>query len=183
MKDFMLNPDYLDFSPLFYAASAHLAVYLINTYGLEKYKQIGRYEDIKKGFEEIYHQPIDSIVTGWNQFYQKNKYILGPQREITVKVIPGNIPDTSSICIAGDISQFGMWDPAKVKLIKQQDGSWTKTFPFAEGTILSYKITRGSWDKEALDDKGNVPQNSTLQVKADETITIKINKWKDNIKN
>jgi hypothetical protein len=66
-------------------------------------------------------------------------------------------------------------------LIKQKDGSWTKTFHFDEGTILSYKITRGSWDKEALDDNGNIPQNSTLEVKGDETVTIKINKWKDNI--
>ena len=179
MKDFLLNSNHIDFSPLFYAASAHLAVYLINTYGLEKYKQIGRYEDVKKGSEEIYHQPLDSIVNGWNKFFQKNKYILGPQREITIKVILINIPDTSSIYIAGDNSQFGMWDPAVVKLIKQKDSSWIKTFHFAEGTIISYKITRGNWDKEALDDNGNVPQNYTFEVKGDEIITLKINKWKD----
>lgn len=179
MKNFMLNSNNFDFSPLSYAASAHLAVYLINTYGLEKYKQMGRYDDVKKGSEEIYHQPLDSLVTGWHQFFLKNKYILGPEREITIKVIPINLPDISSICVSGDDSQLGTWDPAKVKLIKQKDNSWIKTFRFAEGTILSYKITRGSWDKEALDDNGNILQNSTLEVKADETITIKINRWKD----
>ena len=179
MKDFMLNYNNFDFSQLSYAASAYLAVYLINTYGLDKYKQMGRYDDVKKGSEEIYHQPLDSIVTGWNQFFLKNKCILGPEREITIKVIPINIPDTSSICIAGDNSQLGMWDPASVKLVKQKDASWIKIFHFAEGTILSYKITRGSWDKEALDDNGTVPPNSTYEVKGDETITIKINRWKD----
>ena len=183
MKDFMLNSNNFDFSPLSYAASAHLAVYLINTYGLDKYKQMGRFDDNKRGSEEIYHQPLDSIVYGWNRFFLRNKYVLGPEREIKIKVIPINIPDTSSICIAGDISQLGAWDPSKVKLIKQNDGGWTKTFHFAEGTILLYKITRGSWDNEALDDNGNVPPNSTLDVKVDETIIIKINKWKDQILN
>ena len=178
MKDFMLTSNF-DFSPLSYAASAHLAVYLINTYGLDKYKNMAKYEDVKKGSDEIYHQSLDSLANGWNQFFQKHKYVLGPERELTIKVIPVNIPDTSSICISGDNSQFGMWDPAKVKLIKQKDGSWLKTFHFAEETILSYKITRGSWDKEALNDDGNVPQNSTLKVKANEIITIKINGWKD----
>ena len=178
MKDFMLT-SYFNFSPLSYAASAHLAVYLINTYGLDKYKNMSKYEDVKKGSDEVYHQSLDSLANGWNQFFQKHKYVLGPERELTIKIIPVNIPDSSSICISGDSSQFGMWDPAKIKFIKQKDGSWIKTFHFAEGTILSYKITRGSWDNEALDDNGNVPQNSTLEIKKDETLTIKINKWKD----
>ena len=89
MKDFILNSNF-DFSPLSYAASAHLAVYLINTYGLDKYKKMSKYNDAKKGSEDTYNQTLDSLANGWNQFFQKNKYKLGPETRNNNKGNPNN---------------------------------------------------------------------------------------------
>lgn len=79
----------------------------------------------------------------------------------------------------GDNLLLGMWDPGPIQMTKQNDGCWVKTISFAEGTILSYKITLGSWESETLDNNGNVPQNSVFEVSGDNTIYIKIDKWKN----
>ncbi|MDP3150518.1 MAG: carbohydrate-binding module family 20 domain-containing protein [Ignavibacteria bacterium] len=179
MKNFLNNSNNFDFSQLSYAASAHFAKYLIDTYGLEKFKSAASFEDMSKGFRENYNKSLDEIVEGWNAYFQNNKVELGAEREIVFKVIANTIPDTSSIYIVGDNVLIGMWDAGSIKLIKQNDGSWTRKFIFAEGTILNYKITRGSWDTEALDEKGNVPPNSVLEVKGNEMIVINVKKWKD----
>ncbi len=179
MKGFLTSSNDFDFSQLSYAASAFFAKYLIDTYGIDKFKSISSYTDLKKGFKEVYNKTFDEIAEGWDKYYQKNKIKLGPEREIIFKVIAENIPDTSSVYITGDNSLLGEWNPASIKLTKQRNDTWVRKFNFPEGTILYYKITRGSWGMEALDEKGNVPPNSVYEVKDDDTITIKINKWKD----
>ena len=179
MKDFLNNSNNFNFSQLSYAASAHFAKYLIDTYGLEKFKSAASFQDISKGFRENYNKSLDEIIEGWNAYFQNNKVELGTEREIVYKIIANTIPDTSSIYIVGDNVLLGMWNAGSIKLLKQNDGSWARKFNFAEGTILNYKITRGSWDTEALDEKGNVPPNSVIEVKGNETFVIYVNKWKD----
>lgn len=178
-SDFLKKSDHFDFSQLSYAAAAHFAKYLIDTYGIEKYKSAAQYENINESFMQVYDKSFDEIVTGWENYYKHNNVKQGPEREIIFSVITNNFPDTSSVYITGDDSMLGNWDPASVKLSRQTDSSWTRKFSYPEGTILSYKITRGSWEKEALDVHGNVPQNSVLEVKKDSTIIIRIDKWKD----
>ena len=179
IKDFLNNTNNFDFSQLSYAASAHFAKYLIDTYGIEKFKSASTYDDIKNGFREIYNKSFDEISDEWNEYYLQNKVELGQEREITFQVIANRFPDTSSIYIVGDNSLLGNWNPNAIKLSEQTDGSWSRKFIFAEGRILSYKITRGNWESEALDNNGNVPQNSVFEVTADNTIIIKIDRWKD----
>ncbi len=182
MGDFLGKVNRFDFSELSYAASAHLAKFLIDTYGLDKYKAISRYEDIHKGFEEVYKLSFDDIILGWSTFFQSRKIPLGSERKITFDVTANSNPDSCSVYISGDIEQLGFWNGHGIKLEKAQNGHWQCTIPFAEGTVFSYKITRGSWDKEALDSNGNVPGNSMFEVKNDDTIRATINMWKDQIK-
>jgi len=179
IQDFLNNSNNFDFSQLSYAASAHFAKYLIDTYGVEKYKSAAAFEDMDKGFKEIYNETFNEMADGWKTYFENNKTELGPEREIEIKVYAESITDTSSVCIAGDNETLGMWDAGSIKLAKQNDGSWTRKFYFPEGTILNYKITRGSWDAEALDEDGVVPPNSVYEVKGNDTITIRVKKWKD----
>lgn len=183
IKDFLNSSNNFDFSELSYAASAHFAKYLIDTYGIEKFKTASTYNDIKNAFREVYNKSFDEIAEEWDEYYLQNKVELGPDRKITFRIIANNIPNTSSIYITGDNSQLGRWDPNIIKLSKQADGSWSRNFNFAEGIILTYKITRGSWEKEALNSNGDVPPNSVYEVKNDDIIIIKIDKWKDQLDN
>lgn len=179
IQDFITGKNGFDFSELAYAASGYFAKFLIDTYGLEKFKMISKYEDVHKGFEEVYDKSLDEIIAEWNIYHENTKIELGEEREVTFKVVAESLTDTSSIFITGTHSQLGTWDPHSIQLKKEDDGTWNRKFIFPEGTIIRYKFTRGSWDKEALDDKGNVPGNSVYEVMGDTTITTTINKWKD----
>jgi predicted alpha/beta superfamily hydrolase len=46
---------------------------------------------------------------------------------------------------------------------------------------LEFKITRGSWENEALNDDGTVPDNYLVEVLSDTTITIRVNLWADQV--
>lgn len=174
-----LNNNRFGFSQLDYSASAYFVKFLIDTYGLEKFKSFFKYNTMEEGFKKNYGATIDQISEEWNKYFEKTKIMLGPNREIVFKILTRNVSDTDKIFITGDNVQLGEWNPEKVALTKQNDNQWLKSFNFPEGTIFYYKITRGSWDKEALDTNGNIPQNSVYEVTGDSTITIKIGTWKD----
>jgi hypothetical protein len=98
--------------------------------------------------------------------------------DITFRVVPDSMRETDQVFIAGNHQQLGRWDPSAVPLERQADGSWQKTLVFYEGTELDYKITLGSWEREALAENGSVPPNSYLLVTNDTTITIPVSVWK-----
>ncbi len=45
---------------------------------------------------------------------------------------------------------------------------------------MEYKFTLGSWNTEALNEDGSVPQNYTVEILNDTSIQISISKWKEN---
>lgn len=179
IKTLIMDFHSLGFSDMTYAASAYFSRFLIDTFGLDKFKELVTYDDIEAGFNKTYKKSLDEIIEIWKSYLEKTKIVLGPERKITFKVIVKDLPDSSNIFIAGDHSRLGSWDPGKVKFEKQADSIWVKTLCFNEGTNLSYKITRGSWDSEALDQNGNLPDNSSYEVKGDDTIIINVKSWKD----
>jgi hypothetical protein len=56
---------------------------------------------------------------------------------------------------------------------------WERTFFFEKGLDLQYKITRGSWESEGLNDQGKIPDNYELLVQSDTTVIVKVPLWKD----
>ena len=108
-----------------------------------------------------------------NNFSQSNAY------EITFIVNSTEVHDSESVFIVGSDLQLGNWNPAAVNLIKIKDYTWSKSFKFEIGKNLEYKFTKGSWEKEALNDDGYIPGNSILKVLSDTLVTIGIKKWKD----
>jgi predicted alpha/beta superfamily hydrolase len=84
-----------------------------------------------------------------------------------------------TVYIAGNIKEIGNWNPSEVKLNKQNDSTWQRSFNIENGEILEFKFTKGSWQTEALDDEGNLPGNHILKVNNDTTLTFKISNWKD----
>ena len=58
-------------------------------------------------------------------------------------------------------------------------GEFARTFYLSIGE-LEYKITRGSWDTEALNFEGNIPNNHKIVVTNDTNIVHVIHEWRDN---
>ena len=178
IKDIILG-HFPGFSETFYAISGHVVKFLIDSYGLEKFKKLVAYENASKGMVDTYSKSIDSVMAEWKIFAELNGIVLGPEKSITIKVLCPGLPDSSSVYITGSKNSLGNWDPGKIILDLQPDGSRSKTFKFGEGDLFYYKITRGTWGSERLDEKGNVPGDSSHEVRRDDTIVINVSKWKD----
>jgi predicted alpha/beta superfamily hydrolase len=106
---------------------------------------------------------------------------LNAQQKVSVIVIVDcdSLPENSSIYITGNDEQLGNWQPDFTKLSEIESGKWQKEILFKKGKNLEYKITRGSWESEALNDDGSLPTNHKLNVEKDTIVRIKINLWAD----
>lgn len=100
--------------------------------------------------------------------------------EVTFVIVPKIMPE-GGVYISGSHPKTGSWQADGLPLEKQADGSWKKTVELADGESVEYKITRGSWEKEALDEDGTIRRNSTLTVKGNTLIRIDVPKWKDEV--
>jgi predicted alpha/beta superfamily hydrolase len=105
---------------------------------------------------------------------------LGQDKKITVRVVPpASTPGDAKIFIAGNSPALGNWDPGKVPLAKESDRLWVYSGVAPVGSVLEFKITRGSWSSEALYVDGVVPQNSVVVVSSDTAITLAPVSWND----
>ncbi|MCU0405938.1 MAG: hypothetical protein MUE64_03030 [Ignavibacteriaceae bacterium] len=74
------------------------------------------------------------------------------EKEVKFEIIADNLPEGSSIYITGNDEQLGNWQPNEVELNETEKGKWSKSFLFVKGKKLEFKITRGSWENEALNE-------------------------------
>ncbi len=99
--------------------------------------------------------------------------------DIVFTVVPKTLPTNSTVFIVGNHEKLGQWNAGAIALGKQEDGSWSRTFAFPTGSELEYKITRGSWQTEAVSAEGVIPGNFKLRVASNETARIVVANWKD----
>ena len=99
---------------------------------------------------------------------------------ITFQIFSKALSDTAKVYITGNRETLGEWHPGKVLMQRQTDSSWTINLPFARGTHLEYKFTRGSWAKEAVNENGVEFPNFILNIKNDTLVTYNIPYWRDN---
>ena len=118
----------------------------------------------------------------WNWQPIKVKLPEFSKHQITIIVNAQNIPESSKLFITGNQAEIGEWNPAQVPLGETKDGNWIGSFPIKENKRLEFKITRGSWETEAVDINGQIPPNYILDVQSDTTLTINIYNWKDLVK-
>lgn len=97
---------------------------------------------------------------------------------VTFRVQPDSVPDHAQVFVTGNHAFLGEWNPGRTALVRQSDGSWQRTFSFPLGTFLEYKVTLGSWDREALAPDGSVPANSTHTVTGDTTLVTRVHGWR-----
>ncbi len=67
---------------------------------------------------------------------------------VTFRVrVPADTPADADIYLPGSIDQLGPWDPGKLKLTDEGGGIWQTTVSILDGTDVSYKYTRGDWNR------------------------------------
>ena len=106
-----------------------------------------------------------------------NIILCAQNTRITFVVSTYKLDDSSSVYITGNDEKIGDWDPALIKLNKDQGNRWKIELSFPKWTKLEYKFTLGGWNIEALNDKGETPSNSLLTIVNDTIVSVTINHW------
>lgn len=83
------------------------------------------------------------------------------------------------VYIAGSLAQLGNWDPGKIKLKAMYGNNFQVAVNVPKGQKIEYKITSGSWEKEAVSLDCALKGNSVLRCWSDTTIRIQVYNWKD----
>jgi CubicO group peptidase (beta-lactamase class C family) len=107
------------------------------------------------------------------------EFELPDMKTVTFIVNSETTSANDSIFITGNNRKLGNWNPNRVRLQKNDPFIWERTFFFEKGLDLKYKITRGSWDSEGLNDQKKVPDNYKLNVQSDTTVIVRVPFWKD----
>jgi len=102
--------------------------------------------------------------------------------ERAVKVVldteePLNEKDT--IYLTGNIKLLGAWNPKGLAMTRRSETRWEKTFTVPDSTQLQFKFTLGSFEREAVTNRGVVPGNNFIDVLKDTEIYFVLEDWKD----
>jgi N-acyl-D-amino-acid deacylase len=98
---------------------------------------------------------------------------------VTFMVQSDQLADSNVVFIVGNHKNLGNWNPGKIQLKNTSPHVWQRTLLLEKEYKTEYKITRGSWENEALYEKGIVPENFFFTVSADTLIRIDVPYWKD----
>ncbi len=103
--------------------------------------------------------------------------------DITIVVqLPTSTPLGDTITVAGNHEALGTWDPRTVGLQRASALTASRTFRLPRGFQLEFKVTRGSWDTEAIySADGHPPQNEQHVVEGDTALTLVPVGWKDSM--
>lgn len=105
---------------------------------------------------------------------------LAQQKELAVRVVtPKSTPRDANIFIAGNYDSLGAWNPGAVKMKRENDSVWSFQSSFAEGSRIEFKITRGSWNNEALYQPETIPANVVVILRHDTTVVLHPVSWRD----
>lgn len=83
------------------------------------------------------------------------------------------------IFITGDAKMLGHWRPDGLPLTRMGENVWSGHAIVPVTETVEYKITRGSWDTEALGEDGVVPGNHVLRPGGDVAARHVVTTWKD----
>ena len=100
---------------------------------------------------------------------------------LTIRVTASEVPAGAHVFVTGNQPALGMWRPDGVALTRQDDRVWVTTVWVDLSLPVEFKVTRGSWETEALGTDGIVPPN--LRVDVTEPCTVQVNaiQWKDQV--
>jgi hypothetical protein len=88
------------------------------------------------------------------------------------------LPVGQQIFIAGNQPMLGGWQPDGLPLTRMDDNTWVATAIVDLAVPLEFKITRGTWETEALGESGAVPSNAIVET-GRSRIVATVTRWRD----
>jgi enterochelin esterase-like enzyme len=101
---------------------------------------------------------------------------------IRFRIIPPVDRSSEPVFVSGSSEALGFWDPTKALPLRYEHPFHTGEIEAPTGLHFEYKITRGSWEREAVEAHGNVPGNLSHEVWLDATLQHTVADWKDRFK-
>jgi hypothetical protein len=89
------------------------------------------------------------------------------------------LPVGQQIFVTGDQKMLGHWRADALPLTRMGENAWSGQAILPVSDSIEYKLTRGSWDTEAVEADGTVPGNFVLRPGGDTTLRHSIAAWKD----
>jgi predicted alpha/beta superfamily hydrolase len=102
--------------------------------------------------------------------------------QVTVELhitVPDKTPAGAPIYISGDRPELGDWDGKGLLALRQADGVYHAKLLLPRGTVVEYKITRGSWQTVEKSGGGAEIENRTLLADADKIVSITVAAFAD----
>lgn len=100
-----------------------------------------------------------------------------PNYTFLVEELPPTTPANAELYLAGSINGWNSSKP-KHRFKINSDGKYYLTLNDAVRS-LDFKITRGDWDNQEVDDSGNIIPNRYFEYTGKDTIKIRIANWLD----
>lgn len=105
-----------------------------------------------------------------------------PPLPITFRVaVPSSTPEADTLYLAGDHPALGGWSPAGAPLRRVGGRAYEATVRLAPGTVIQFKVTRGSWETVEKDARGREIANRRYAVSITDTVHVEVGAWRDRI--
>lgn len=102
------------------------------------------------------------------------------QRMIVFEITtPSALPVGDQVFVSGDHPVLGQWRADGLPLTRMDERLWTGSAMVPIGVPVSFKVTRGSWETEAVDAEGNVPPNTEVPAEGTPCVKVQVERWKD----
>lgn len=88
------------------------------------------------------------------------------------------LPESDIIYLTGNQKILGNWNPQALAMTRRSETRWEKTFDI-DSAHLEFKFTLGSFDKEAVSNRGVIPSNSIIHAVRDTEVYFVIEDWKN----
>ncbi len=92
------------------------------------------------------------------------------------------LPVGQQVFLSGNCEMLGNWDPQGIPLTRSEDHDWSVSIPFPKDRDIEFKITRGTWESEEIDESGVThAENLVLASDAPPVFEHTVYAWKDEI--
>ncbi len=83
------------------------------------------------------------------------------------------------VFIAGNQAMLGAWGPDGLPLTRMDENTWVASAMIDPTKPLEFKITRGSWETEAVNDDGSLQSNIEIDTASKTRIVATVKRWRD----
>ncbi len=89
------------------------------------------------------------------------------------------LPVGEQVFITGNLDELGAWDPEGLALTRVDDLVWSGDIVVPSNLAVEYKVTRGSWDTEEVQQDGSLPGNHGIPPGKDTVEERAVHHWND----